>query len=60
MFIYLNKYSNEWIFKCLFAFGVGIGAAAQRAVPEQAKACEGMKAKAGTAESPTENHSYPE
>lgn len=36
---------------CLF-FGVGIGAAARRAVPKQANACGGMEAKAGTAESP--------
>ena len=36
---------------CLY-FGVGIGAAAQRAVPKQTNACGGMEAKAETAESP--------
>jgi len=51
--VYLNKYSIEQTLKCIiYTLGVGIGAAARRAVPKQANACGGMEAKAGTAESP--------
>ena len=67
MCVYLNKHSNECVFK--YIFGVGIGTAARRAVPKRKfwkrseqnliskrSACDsvGMEAKAGTTNSATE------